>query len=64
MKRGTLNHQGASEFIPHSLDINSGLLALTSNARKMIFGKDDGGDTLAGVITAENLAWRIAACSN
>lgn len=42
------NYQGASEFLPYSLDINSGLLGLTGDARKMIFGKDDGGDTLAG----------------
>jgi Ca2+-binding RTX toxin-like protein len=32
--------RGASEFLPYSLDINSGLFGTSGNARKMIFGKD------------------------
>jgi Ca2+-binding RTX toxin-like protein len=32
--------KGASEYLPYSLDIYAGLLGMTGDARKMIFGKD------------------------
>lgn len=49
------NYRGQSEHLPLSLDVNSGWLGTTGNARRMIFGLEAGDDMIMGGATADRL---------